>query len=218
MWLQGSWRGRLLDIGCGAGDLLLRMQQYGWDVEGIEQDRIAVANLRKFDIDVTEGTLPNGNLPADSFDVITASHVIEHIGDPNAFLRECFKLLRPGGRLVIATPNADSSGLKKYGSSWVHLDPPRHLVLFTPASLKQALERASFEVDQTRTSCRSAYFATKASRSLRKGAARIGIEFRYALLDKAAAVLVFVGEGLFGASLKGQEIVVVARKKGFSEL
>jgi SAM-dependent methyltransferase len=213
MWVQRSWRGRLLDVGCGAGDLLLRMKNYGWDVEGLEPDPIAAEKLRQRGIKVTGGVLPNHDLKEGSFDVITASHVIEHVGDPIAFLKACFKLLRPNGRIILATPNADSAGLKKFGKSWVHLDAPRHFVLFTPESLGAALRTASFDVDRITTSCRSAFFVTKTSRRLQQGAMRIGNGAHFSLGDKIAALLTFMQEGFSLDSASGQEIVAIGRKE-----
>lgn len=212
MWVQNSWRGRLLDVGCGAGDLLLRMKRYGWEVEGLEPDPIAADNLRKAGIKVTCGTFPNDQLEPESFDVITASHVIEHVADPKSFLSACFKILRPNGRLIVATPNARSKGFNRYGRSWVHLDAPRHLVLFTPEGLARSLDAASFSVERIRTSCRSAYFATKTSRRLQRGGMRIGFGAQYSLKDKTTAMAAFFIEGFFLPSQAGQEIVAVARK------
>jgi SAM-dependent methyltransferase len=213
MWLESSWRGRLLDVGCGAGDLLLRMKRYGWEVEGIEPDPIAAAELRKFGLRVIEGTLPNNDLRPASFDVITASHVIEHVPDPVAFLAECFALLRSNGRIVLATPNVESDGFRKFGNSWVHLDPPRHLVLFTPTSLELALRKAAFKVEQVTTSCRSAYFVSRTSRALKRGAMRIGDGCRSTRLEILAAMIDFLREGFLGSRLRRQEIVAVGVKR-----
>jgi 2-polyprenyl-3-methyl-5-hydroxy-6-metoxy-1,4-benzoquinol methylase len=214
MWVKNAWRGRLLDVGCGAGDLLLRMKSYGWHVEGLEPDPVAAANLYKWGIKVTQGTLPSKELQEASFDVITASHVIEHVANPAIFLSSCFKLLRPGGHLVLATPNANSAGLKKHGQSWVHLDAPRHLVLFTPQSLANLLRAAGFHSERVTTSCRSAFFVTKTSRKLERGAMRIGLGAKFSLADKCASLAAFLREGLLLSSQSGQEIVAIGRKGG----
>jgi SAM-dependent methyltransferase len=79
-----------------------------------------------------------------SYDAVTMSHVIEHVYDPLAPLQECHRLIKPGGKLVVLTPNIDSFGHRNYGADWVALDPPRHLLLFSPVSLAAAAWRIGF--------------------------------------------------------------------------
>jgi 2-polyprenyl-3-methyl-5-hydroxy-6-metoxy-1,4-benzoquinol methylase len=178
----------------------------------LEPDPIAAESLRKCGVKVTQGTLPNEQLQEASFDVITASHVIEHVSDPSTFLSACFRLLRLGGHLIVATPNANSAGLKRYGQSWVHLDAPRHLVLFTPESVADSLRAAHFQIESVTTSSRSAFFVTKTSRGLERGTMRIALNAKFSLVDKCAALATFLREGLFLHSQLGQEIVAIARK------
>jgi 2-polyprenyl-3-methyl-5-hydroxy-6-metoxy-1,4-benzoquinol methylase len=137
--------GRLLDVGCGNGQFLLEMRPDGWEVRGIDPDPAAVAFARDAGLDVTEDTLESARLAPGSFDAITLSHVIEHVHDPPETLRACLDLLRPGGLLWIATPNLLAGGHRRFGPDWFPLDPPRHLTLFTRASLHAALERAGLE-------------------------------------------------------------------------
>lgn len=136
--------GRLLDVGCGNGIFLLRARQAGWRVTGLEPDPIAVAAARRADLDVVQGTLDTWR-GEESFDVITASHVIEHVHDPLEFLRQIFSLLLPGGRIWLATPNAESLGHRRYGRGWRGLEPPRHMTVLTLGALQRLLQRAGFE-------------------------------------------------------------------------
>ncbi len=139
-------RGRLLDVGCGKGDLLVRFLQKGWNVEGQEVDAEAVTCARaKHNLNIHQGELENQRFPAESFDVITMNHVIEHVYDPLSLLHECLRILKPGGRIVLATPNIiPCLGYKKFGKYWAHLDPPRHLYLFTKENLKHCVTKAGF--------------------------------------------------------------------------
>ncbi|HBX43127.1 MAG TPA: class I SAM-dependent methyltransferase [Deltaproteobacteria bacterium] len=136
---------RLLDVGCGHGAYLARMRDQGWVVEGSEVDSEAVEWARKkHGLTVHLGTLESLRLPGDSYAAVTMNHVIEHVHDPILLIRECFRVLMPGGRLVLATPNIESFGHRRFGRNWSNLDPPRHLHLFTRKTLKECAARAGF--------------------------------------------------------------------------
>jgi SAM-dependent methyltransferase len=140
--------GRLLDVGCGSGAFLTHMQALGWRVAGVDPDPAAIAQARGAGLAVTQGTVsdlrPEGN--GGGFDAVTLSHVIEHLHDPGGDLRLLYELMRPGALLWIATPNLDGLGLRRFGADWLGLDPPRHLVLFTRASLERLVGAAGFEM------------------------------------------------------------------------
>jgi len=139
-------RARVLDVGCGDGEFLLEMRAAGWTAQGLETDERAVARAREHGLDVRHGSLEDASDAPGSFDAVTLSHVLEHVHDPVAALRACRELLRPEGSLWLATPNLASRGHARYGRAWRGLEPPRHLVLFTPSALVHALERAGFRL------------------------------------------------------------------------
>ncbi len=142
--------GRLLDVGCGKGDFLVRMRGKGWTVEGTEVDSAAVEHATgKNGLTVHTGTLEDAALPAESFDAVTMIHVIEHIHDPISVLRACRRLLKPSGRLVAVTPNLDGVGHERFGRNWRGLEPPRHLHLFTRRTLQECAARAGFRSAET---------------------------------------------------------------------
>ena len=137
---------RVLDVGCGNGDFLLEMRAAGWRPEGLETDARAVQLARARGLDVREGTLDHGAYAAGSFDAVTFNHVLEHLHDPVATLRAAREILREDGVLWVATPNLSSPGHARYRRAWRGLEPPRHLVLFSPSALVVALERAGFSL------------------------------------------------------------------------
>jgi len=137
---------RVLDIGCGNGGFLWQMRSLGWDVSGVEPDPKSAAQSREAGLDVREGLLQQQSLPEAHFDAITMNHVIEHLHNPMDTLQQCWKLLKPDGHITVITPNFGSRGHELYGSDWVALDPPRHLVLFTENSLRWMLESCGFTV------------------------------------------------------------------------
>lgn len=134
---------RVLDVGCGSGDRLLLLRRLGWEVMGQEVDPQAVAAAQRAGVaDVRLGDLCALGLPEGCVDAVVSSHVIEHVADPVALLRECLRLVAPPGSVTIVTPNIDSWGHGRFGANWLGLDPPRHLHLFSPTTL-EALARHS---------------------------------------------------------------------------
>ena len=147
MYLHDLTPGRLLDVGCGDGVYLNRMRQRGWKVEGIDFDQKAVKNAKiRFGLELRCGDLAEAKFPDNSFDAITMSHVIEHVPNPVEFLKEARRVLKPGGRVVILTPNTKSNGLKEFGEVWFSLDAPRHLNLYNPDNLSDCAGRAGFKL------------------------------------------------------------------------
>ncbi len=168
MWLRATWKGRLLDVGCGNGEFLVRARALGWEVGAIEPDPAAAQVARDCGIPVLAAELEEAALPPGSFDAITLSHVVEHLLDPVAALRQCGRLLKPDGRLVLATPNTHSLGHVCWKRSWVGLDPPRHIVLFSPRALRRVVEEAGLEVAELRTVSRFASWMWASSRGIRR--------------------------------------------------
>ena len=142
--------GKLLDVGCGAGDFLISAPDSpGWEGVGMEPSPEAVRYAREVrGLDVRQGRLPCPDLPDRTFDVITLWHVLEHVPDPDAVLTDIRRLLKPEGVLILSVPVSDSWEAGWFGSDWVGYDVPRHLVTFTRASLKQLLQGKGFRVEE----------------------------------------------------------------------
>lgn len=144
MYLDQCSPGNLLEVGCGNGKRLERLRALGWDVMGQEIDAVAAAHVQASKaIPVHLGELETLDAQ-DRFDVVLLSHVIEHVHDPSALLQTCYTLLKPGGRLIVLTPNVASLGHRRFGSAWRGLEPPRHLHLFNGNTLQHLVRQASF--------------------------------------------------------------------------
>lgn len=137
--------GRLLDVGCGSGDWMLSMRDLGWDVTGVDFDENAVSVGRRKGLTVHCGSLEHQNFSSNTFNAVTLNHVIEHVPDPLGLLRECVRVLIPGGQLVLFTPNGESLGHRIFKESWRGLEPPRHLHIFSFPSMYRALQLAGFQ-------------------------------------------------------------------------
>ncbi|HEY0312464.1 MAG TPA: class I SAM-dependent methyltransferase [Allosphingosinicella sp.] len=136
--------GRVLDIGCGGGEWLLHARTAGWQACGADPDPVATAKCRDNGLDVRTGGSEAWRDQPGSFDAVTMNHVIEHLHDPAEALVDILHLLKPGGQLFVETPNVDARGHRTYGANWRGLEPPRHLMLFNPASLRDLLLRSGF--------------------------------------------------------------------------
>lgn len=158
MWLNAHPNGKLLDVGCGNGSFLAVMKKLGWNVSGVEPDvNAAIIAMDRLAAPISIGTLEKANFLDNSFDAITAHHVIEHMHDPIGFLRESLRILKPGGKLVVTTPNVGSLGHRVFRMSWRDLDVPRHLHIFSPQTIKICAEKVGFTVETLRTTARSTW-------------------------------------------------------------
>lgn len=143
--------GKLLDVGCGSGLWLASMREHGWEVAGVDFDAAAVSAGTRQGLSLCAGSLEAQRYPDAAFDAVMLNHVIEHTPDPVATLAECRRVLKPGGQFILYTPNVQSLGHRMFGQHWRGLEPPRHLHLFSPESIRAALQQAGF----TRTSVRT---------------------------------------------------------------
>ena len=133
---------RLLDVGAAGGQFMAVMRSRGWDVAGIEP---FAGNGNAGSLEISHEPFPHKSAyAAESFDVITAWAVFEHLHDPLAAFRACAELLRPGGRLIIQVPSLRSVAVRLGHED----DTPRHLYLFSPKTLRRYAEAAGLAVER----------------------------------------------------------------------
>jgi 2-polyprenyl-3-methyl-5-hydroxy-6-metoxy-1,4-benzoquinol methylase len=159
--------GRALDVGCGEGRTVEALASLGWDAEGVDFDAEAVEHAVARGLRVRLGTLEEQSYPGSHFDAIGLSHVLEHVPDPLATLKECRRLLSSRGRLVLTTPNALSLGHRRFGPDWRGLEPPRHLQVFTPGALRALVARAGLIEESLQGPTLGAAFTHAESRRIR---------------------------------------------------
>lgn len=167
-YLPAKNPGRLLDVGCGNGQTLARMADLGWQAEGLDTDPIAVQVAGAKGLKVRQGTLHSQQFAPESFDAVVMSHVIEHVHDPLSLMKECHRILKAGGRLVVITPNVRSWGHRIFKNAWRGLEPPRHLQIFARPSLTTLSTMAGFPGCECRAISRSASDILRASQSLKR--------------------------------------------------
>jgi SAM-dependent methyltransferase len=140
VWRRGP--GRLLDVGCGSGDLAAVFGRHGFAVSGVEPSEAAAGHARSRGVDVHHGTLHDAPWADGTFDAVIFNHALEHIDDPVDAIARAASLLRPGGIVAIAVPNFGSWHRRVFGSAWFQLDLPRHLQHFDRDSLSAVVSRA----------------------------------------------------------------------------
>jgi len=141
-----------MDIGCGNGETLRNLKEFGWDTYGVDIDEDAIAYAKKSGLShVYTGTHEYlSKFPDTYFDVIRAYHVIEHMDNPKKFVELAYKKLKKGGECIIGTPNANSFASRIFKSYWYNLDTPRHQHIFAPGNLTMLLHQAQFPVTEIR--------------------------------------------------------------------
>lgn len=187
MFLRDRPPGRLFDAGCGDGQFLHLMKQRGWQGKGVDFDAAAIeTGKKKYGVDLEVGDFQTVPIEESSFDAVTMSHVIEHVPDPISCLDKCRRLLKPGGRLVVTTPNIRSLGHQTFKGAWRGLEPPRHLHIFPHHMLGECARRAGLKVVRTGSTAVNADYiisATMAIENAPPGTSQIGggWDARYAL-------------------------------------
>lgn len=135
---------RILDMGCGIGFFLEEVQRRGWEVHGSEFEPRALEINRAKGLRCVQAPIDIDTFEPDSFDVITAFEVVEHLRDPLAEAAVIARTLRPGGLFYLTTPNFASLSRRLLGSRWSIITYPEHLLYFTPSTLNLWLGHFGF--------------------------------------------------------------------------
>ncbi len=143
--------GNLMDLGCGLGYFLNGVHKDGVFVPtGVDVSEEAISYVKEtFGYDVQPETQLD-NFPANSFDVITQWHVLEHVHLLNERMQQLKRLLKPNGTLFIAVPNSNSWDAKHYKEFWDGYDVPRHLYHFNQKSFGLLMEKHGFKIVDTK--------------------------------------------------------------------
>jgi SAM-dependent methyltransferase len=213
-YLDSRRGGRLLELGCGAGAMLKLMQDLGWEVEGVDFDASAVARARAKGLKVHLGTLSDKRFPSGTFDAVVGSHFIEHVQEPAETLNECHRVLKPGGTLVLITPNADGWGRRFYGRDWRGLEPPRHLYIFTLSALAVICRRAGLDVVECRSVTRANGILKESRRLRREDGTQMGrsISWGVRLWEEVRGLAQWCASLV--DSRAGEELLLIGRKGG----
>lgn len=137
--------GRILDVGCGLGFFLSAIDE-GWEKHGVEVSGFAAAHAGSWGR-VFHGTLKEAGYEDSYFDIVVCHHVIEHVEDPVALVNEIHRILRPGGWLVLGTPDFDGGCARRFGENYRLLKDPTHISLFGHESVFRFVRELGFIVE-----------------------------------------------------------------------
>ncbi|MCB9476038.1 MAG: class I SAM-dependent methyltransferase [Deltaproteobacteria bacterium] len=140
---------RILDVGCGSGDLMAQFLGHGWSPVGIEPSEHAVANAKARGLIVEQGNFPEdaGRVAEHGpFYALVMSNVLEHLPDPALALRTAADLLEPEGLLLLWVPVADGWQQRWTPRTWFNLDLPRHMSICTRRGLASLLRQTGFDI------------------------------------------------------------------------
>lgn len=139
----------ILEIGYGSGGWLLSMSALGYkNLHGYDIDINSenASRLTSVGVSVTSGDFLENRYPESFLDCIRMEHVLEHLREPREVLAKCYRLLKPGGVLVLNTPCIDSWLARRSIRHYPGLQLPWHLYHHTPQSAGLLLEAVGFEI------------------------------------------------------------------------
>lgn len=154
-FINGLPAGRMLDIGCGLGFLLSGVAD-DWERHGVEVSAFAARRATRYG-QIHQGLLEEAGYPDRHFDLVVIYHVIEHVADPLALLKEIRRILKPDGWLILGTPDFDSGAARRYGANYRLLHDVTHISLFSNESMHRFLRDHGFRIEQVDYP----YFATR---------------------------------------------------------
>ena len=196
----------VLDIGCGSGELLMRLEELGCNAYGIDVDEITSNHLRKeMNLNVTTCDIDDGCSFQDNFfDVIIMRHSLEHVHDPVKVIQEVKRIMKLNGELIIGIPNIESVMARLTGEYWTDLDIPRHLFHFNPSTISRLLARSGFSVEKIHHE-----FKVMNKGNIRKWISAKSLSYFIGLRP----IVTMMGK-LGSLCHKGEWIIVKARKEG----
>lgn len=136
--------GRILDVGCGPGFLLSAVGS-DWEKHGVEVSEFAASHAAAHGA-IFNGTLAEASYSSGYFDVVVLHHVIEHVADPMALLREVRRVMSEEGLLILATPNFDSGCARRFGENYRLLHDRTHISLFSDDTMRRFLRDVGFRI------------------------------------------------------------------------
>ncbi|GAB2815076.1 class I SAM-dependent methyltransferase [Ferruginibacter profundus] len=169
----GMTKGEILDIGCGTGAFLNTMKTAGWGITGVEPDGTArkkAAELYGINPQSPEQLF---QLKPASYHAITMWHVLEHVHELHAYIKQLADLITPQGKIFIAVPNYTSKDAAIYKEFWAAYDVPRHLYHFSPASMQVLISKYNLQLTTIKPMWYDSFYVSMLSEQYKSGKGNI---------------------------------------------
>jgi len=144
--------GKILDVGCGNGQMLYWAKERGLKGAGVELNKRTADRAKEYGFEVYNGFLKDAPFQKNSFDFVFLGEIIEHVNEPRELIKESAKFLKTNGLIGITTPNIDCAWskttfwfYKKFGIPWSSVTPPYHLFQFSPTNLDRLMKEEGFK-------------------------------------------------------------------------
>ena len=169
----GMKKGEILDIGCGTGAFLNTMKTAGWGITGLEPDDTARKKATAL-----YGIQPQSpeklfELQHATYNAVTMWHVLEHVHELHAYIKQLHHLLTPQGKIFIAVPNYTSYDAGLYNESWAAYDVPRHLYHFSPAAMQKLLSTYNLKLTAIKPMWYDSFYVSMLSEKYKNGKGNI---------------------------------------------
>ena len=184
----GMMKGEILDIGCGTGAFLNTMKTAGWGITGLEPDDTAIkkaAELYNIQAQLPEKLF---ELKPSTYHAITMWHVLEHVYELHAYIKQLHNLLTPQGKIFIAVPNYTSYDAGLYNEHWAAYDVPRHLYHFSPQSMQHLLAQYSLTLTAIKPMWYDSFYVSMLSEKYKNGKGNIIKAFWNGLVSNLKAM------------------------------
>ena len=184
----GMMKGEILDIGCGTGAFLNTMKTAGWGITGLEPDDTAIkkaAELYNIQAQLPEKLF---ELKPSTYHAITMWHVLEHVHELHAYIKQLHNLLTPQGKIFIAVPNYTSYDAGLYNEHWAAYDVPRHLYHFSPQSMQHLLAQYSLTLTAIKPMWYDSFYVSMLSEKYKNGKGNIIKAFWNGLVSNLKAM------------------------------
>ena len=162
-------KGRLLEIGSGAGFLLNKFKERGWDTVGIEANAKARENAKASNNIKLKASIGEIKHEENTFDRVMMWHVLEHVAGLDGLFTTINKVIKKNGKLIIAVPNSNANEIKRYKSHWAAYDVLRHLYHFQKSSIKSIADKYGFVVEKINPMWFDSYYISMLSEKIKTG-------------------------------------------------
>jgi 2-polyprenyl-3-methyl-5-hydroxy-6-metoxy-1,4-benzoquinol methylase len=184
----GMMKGELLDIGCGTGAFLNTMKTAGWGITGLEPDETARKKAMELYSINPQSPEKLFELKPASYHAITMWHVLEHVHELHAYIKQLEKLLTPQGKIFIAVPNYTSKDADIYKQYWAAYDVPRHLYHFSPVSMEHLLKTYNLKITTLKPMWYDSFYVSMLSEKCKNGKGNIVKAFWNGIISNLKAM------------------------------